>query len=92
MPHETVHNCSYAQPVGELKRNFIKALRKACNKRVPRSKGQDLREKFLTRSASISAHRGLRTVSSLGTGKASSLGAKPMAASWARRLSAKADF
>jgi len=41
--HETIYNCIYAQPVGELKRDLIKALRQAHNKRVPRSKGQDRR-------------------------------------------------
>jgi hypothetical protein len=37
--------------MGELKRDLIKALRQAHNKRVPRSKGQDRRGKFLTWSA-----------------------------------------
>jgi len=41
--HETIYNCIYAQPVGELKRDLIQALRHARNKRVPRSKGQDRR-------------------------------------------------
>lgn len=41
--HETIYNCIYAQPVGELKRDLIQALRHAHNKRVPRSKGQDRR-------------------------------------------------
>ncbi len=40
---ETIYNCIYAQPVGELKRDLIKALRQAHNKRVPCSKGQDRR-------------------------------------------------
>ena len=39
--HETIYNCIYAQPVGELKRELIATLRHAHNKRVPRSKGQD---------------------------------------------------
>jgi len=41
--HETIYNCIYAQPVGELKRELIACLRQAKNKRVPRSKGQDRR-------------------------------------------------
>ena len=41
--HETIYNCIYAQPVGELKRELIATLRHARNKRVPRSKGQDRR-------------------------------------------------
>ena len=41
--HETIYNCIYTQPVGELKRELIAALRHAHNKRVPRSKGQDRR-------------------------------------------------
>jgi IS30 family transposase len=41
--HETVYNCIYAQPVGELRRDLIACLRQAKNKRVPRSKGQDRR-------------------------------------------------
>jgi len=36
--HETIYNCIYAQPVGELKRELIATLRHAYNKRVPRSK------------------------------------------------------
>jgi IS30 family transposase len=41
--HETIYNCIYAQPVGELKRELIASMRQAHNKRVPRSKGQDRR-------------------------------------------------
>jgi IS30 family transposase len=41
--HETIYNCIYAQPMGELKRELIATLRHAHNKRVPRSKGQDRR-------------------------------------------------
>lgn len=33
--HETIYNCIYAQPVGELKRELIAALRHAHNKRAP---------------------------------------------------------
>lgn len=40
---ETIYNCIYAQPVGELKRELIATLRHAHNKRVPRSRGQDRR-------------------------------------------------
>ena len=40
---ETIYNCIYAQPVGELKRELVTCLRHAHNKRVPRSKGQDRR-------------------------------------------------
>ncbi|MEY4717570.1 MAG: hypothetical protein RL563_188 [Pseudomonadota bacterium] len=32
--HETIYNCIYAQPVGELKRELIACLRQAKNKRV----------------------------------------------------------
>ena len=38
--HETIYNCIYAQPVGELKRELIATLRHAHNKRVPRNKGK----------------------------------------------------
>ena len=41
--HETIYNCIYAMPVGELKRELIACLREAHNKRTPRSKGQDRR-------------------------------------------------
>jgi IS30 family transposase len=41
--HETIYNCIYAQPVGELKRELIATLRHTHNKRVPRSKGQERR-------------------------------------------------
>lgn len=40
---ETIYNCIYAQPVGELKRELVACLRHAHNKRVARSKGQDRR-------------------------------------------------
>ena len=41
--HETIYNCIYAMPVGQLKRELIACLRQAHNKRTPRSKGQDRR-------------------------------------------------
>jgi IS30 family transposase len=41
--HETIYNCIYAQPVGELRRELVACLRQAHNKRTPRSKGQDRR-------------------------------------------------
>ena len=41
--HETIYNCIYAQPVGELRKELIATLRHAHNKRLPRSKGQDRR-------------------------------------------------
>ena len=41
--HESIYNCIYAQPVGELKRELLACLRQARNKRTPRSKGQDRR-------------------------------------------------
>lgn len=41
--HETIYNCIYAQPVGELRKELIANLRQARNKRTPRSKGQDRR-------------------------------------------------
>ena len=41
--HETLYNCIYAMPVGQLKRELIACLRQARNKRTPRSKGQDRR-------------------------------------------------
>lgn len=41
--HETIYNCIYAQPVGELRRDLIACLRHAHNKRLPRSKGEDRR-------------------------------------------------
>jgi len=41
LSHETIYNCIYAQPVGELKRDLIAYLRQAKNKQLPRSKGQD---------------------------------------------------
>ena len=41
--HETIYNCIYAQPVGELRKDLIACLCHAHNKRVPRSKSQDRR-------------------------------------------------
>jgi len=41
--HETIYNCIYAQPVGELRKELIACLRQSHNKRTPRSKGQDRR-------------------------------------------------
>lgn len=40
---ETIYNCIYAQPVWQLKKDLIQALRHAHIKHVPRSKGQDRR-------------------------------------------------
>ena len=41
--HESIYNCIYAMPVGELRKELIATLRQAHNKRLPRSKGQDRR-------------------------------------------------
>jgi IS30 family transposase len=41
--YETIYNCIFAQPVGELRRELVACLRQAHNKRPPRSKGQDRR-------------------------------------------------
>ena len=41
--HETIYNCIYAMPVGELRKELIATLRCAHNKRLPRSKGKDRR-------------------------------------------------
>ena len=41
--HETIYNCSYAMPMGELRKELIATLRHAHNKRLPRSKGKDRR-------------------------------------------------
>jgi IS30 family transposase len=41
--HETIYNCIFAPPVGELRKELIANLRQARNKRTPRSKGQDRR-------------------------------------------------
>lgn len=40
---ETIYNCIYDQPVGELKRELVACLRQVHDKRQPRSKGQDRR-------------------------------------------------
>ena len=44
--HETIYNCIYAMPVGELRKELIATLRHAHNKRLPRSKGKDRRGKI----------------------------------------------
>ena len=41
--HETIYNCIYAMPMGELRKELIATLRHAHNKRLPRSKGKDRR-------------------------------------------------
>jgi IS30 family transposase len=41
--HETIYNCIYAQPVGELRRELLACLRQARNKRAPRGKGKERR-------------------------------------------------
>jgi IS30 family transposase len=41
--HETIYNCIYAQPVGELKLDLIACLCQAKNKRMPRNKELDRR-------------------------------------------------
>ena len=40
---QTIYNCFYAMPVGELRKELIATLRHVHNKRVPRSKGKDRR-------------------------------------------------
>ena len=44
--HETIYNCIYAMPVGELRKELIATLRHAHNKRLPRSKGKDRRSQI----------------------------------------------
>ena len=34
--HETIYHCTYAMPVGELRKELIASLRHAHNKRLPR--------------------------------------------------------
>ena len=41
--HETIYNCIYAMPRGELRKELIACLRRAQAKRMPRSRGQDRR-------------------------------------------------
>ena len=41
--HETIYNCIYAMPMGELRKELIATLRHAHNKRLPRSNGKDRR-------------------------------------------------
>jgi IS30 family transposase len=41
--HETIYNCIYAMPRGELRKDLIACLRRAHSKRMPRSRGQDRR-------------------------------------------------
>ena len=43
--HETIYNCMYTQPVGELRKELIACMRQAHNKRVPR-KVQDRRDQI----------------------------------------------
>lgn len=37
--HESIYNCIYAMPLGELRKELIATLRHAHHKRLPRSKG-----------------------------------------------------
>ena len=41
--HETIYNCIYAMPKGELRKDLIASLRRAKSKRMPRSRGEDRR-------------------------------------------------
>ena len=41
--HETIYNCIYAMPKGELRKDLIACLRRAKAKRMPRSRGEDRR-------------------------------------------------
>jgi transposase, IS30 family len=43
LSHETIYNCIYAMPRGELRKDLIACLRRAQGKRMPRSRGQDRR-------------------------------------------------
>ena len=40
---DTIYNCIYAMPVGQLRKELIATLRHADNKQLPRSKGRDRR-------------------------------------------------
>ena len=41
--HETIYNCIYTMPKGELRKDLIACLRRANAKRMPRSRGEDRR-------------------------------------------------
>jgi len=41
--HETIYNCIYAMPRGELRKDLIACLRRAQSKRMPRTRGEDRR-------------------------------------------------
>jgi IS30 family transposase len=41
--HETIYNCIYAMPRGELRKDLIACLRRERAKRMPRSRGEDRR-------------------------------------------------
>lgn len=81
--HETIYNCIYAQPVGELRKELIAALRQAKNKRLPRSKGKDRRGQI---SAMLSIHMcarpRLKPASPQGSGKETSSRALATPALW----------
>ncbi len=55
--HETIYNCIYAMPVGELRKELIATLRHAHNKRLPRSKGKDRRGQIPDMLTSTCARR-----------------------------------
>lgn len=69
MSYETIYNCIYAMPVGELRKELIATLRHAHNKRLPRSKGKDRRARSPTCSAFMCAHPRLRIASSPDIGR-----------------------
>jgi len=68
--HETIYNCIYAPPVGEMRLELVACLRQANTKRNTRSKGQDRRGQIPDMLSNHVFRRRLKTNSSPDTGKA----------------------
>jgi hypothetical protein len=71
--HETIYSALYAMPRGEIRRELMALLRQGHVHRWPRSRGANRKEAgFIAEDVLLSVRRKLKTVSFLGTGKATS--------------------
>ena len=90
--HETIYHCTYAMPVGELRKELIASLRHAHNKRLPRSKGKDRRGQIPDMLSIHVRPPEIEDASSPGTGKEISSRGKAMPVQWEPWSSAPADW
>ena len=89
--HETIYNCIYAQPVGELRKELVANLRQARKNVRHAAKTKTGAARFLTCTASMFARQRSRTGSFRATGGDTSSKARATPAQWALWSSVPAD-